>query len=61
MRVSANGHLKMAFAANPLRANLWSNTSGKGYHEFLSRNKIPAAALSSASDDPDLTRQHWQQ
>jgi len=51
----------MAFAANPLQANLWSNTSAKGYHEFLSRNKIRAAALSSASDDPDLTRQHWQQ
>lgn len=45
MRVSANGHLKMAFVASPLQANLWSNASAKGYHEFLSRNRILAPAL----------------
>ncbi|MBW7968705.1 hypothetical protein [Bradyrhizobium sp. BR 10289] len=45
MRVSTNGHPKLAFAASPLQANLWSNTSAKGYHEFLSRNKIAALRL----------------
>jgi hypothetical protein len=61
MRVSANGQPKMAFAAGPLQANLWSNDAAKGYHGFLSRNKILARRLSLAGDAPYLTRRHWPQ
>jgi hypothetical protein len=54
MRVSASGRPKMAFAAGPLQADLWSNTAAKRYHGFLSRNRILAPGLSDACDDPAL-------
>jgi len=60
MRVSANGHPKMAFAAGPLQADLWSNTAAKGYHEFLSRNKILAPRPGEAGDDPTRAGRHKQ-
>src|SRR3954453_15859425 len=34
MRVSTNGCLKMAIAARPLQANLWSTTPSEAYHGF---------------------------
>jgi hypothetical protein len=58
MRVSANPHSKMAVAACPLQADLWSNPKPKGYHGFLSRNKILALDIGAETIDPDRMRRH---
>ncbi|MDN5004719.1 hypothetical protein ACFQZO_28100 [Bradyrhizobium sp. GCM10027634] len=53
MRVSANWHRKMAMAAPPLQADLWSNAKHEGYHGFLNRNKILALSIGAKTTDPD--------
>jgi hypothetical protein len=56
MRVSVNWHLKMAVVAGRQHADLWSNPQPRGYHGFLSRNKILAPDVGAETIDPDRMR-----